>query len=143
MFTPVKHLAFAAAITCVSFPAGAQNAEPEEARTTYQITFIELADGADDRWMEILTENTNPARQVAGLPLPTVHWLVNGPWDLMLVTEMPDGMAALDSHNPRTVTAYRAALQQRMGSEAAVDALTKEMDALVAGSDRMFSHTHP
>lgn len=143
MFSPFKHLVMTAAIACVAIPAGAQNAEPEEARTSYQITFIKLADGADDRWMEILTEDTNPARAAAGLPMPTVHWLVNGPWDLMLVTEMPDGMATLDSHNPRTGTAYQAALQQRLGSEAAVEALTKEIDALVAGTDRMFSHTHP
>jgi hypothetical protein len=143
MFTPVKHLAVAAAIACISLPAGAQNAEPEEARTTYQITYVNLAPGADERWMEILSDHTNPARQAAGLPLPTVHWLVGGPWQLMLVTEMPDGMAALDSHNPRVAAAYRAALLQREGSEAAADALDKEMDGLVEDSERLFSHTHP
>ena len=113
MFAPMRTAVVAAAIACLSVPALAQDAAPEEPRTTYQISFIKLADGADDRWMEILNEHTNPARQAAGLPVPTVHWLINGRWDLMLVTQMPDGLATLDSHNPRTGAAYQAALRQR------------------------------
>jgi hypothetical protein len=61
----------------------------------------------------------------------------------MVVTRMPNGMAALDSHNPPASVSYQAALRQREGSQEAVDALGKEMDALVQNSDRFFTHTHP
>jgi hypothetical protein len=143
MHSPIKHVAAAAALMLLAIPAFAQDAEPEEPRTTYQISFIKLADGADDRWMEILNEHSNPAREAAGLPLSTVHWLVNGRWDLMVVTRMPDGMGQLDAHAPRTGVAFQNALRTRMGSQEAVDALNKEIDGLVEDSDRMFSHTHP
>jgi hypothetical protein len=139
----IKNAALAAAMAFVAVPAVAQNAEPEEPRTTYQITLVNLADGADDRWQEIMTEHTIPARQAAGLSPPTVHWLMAGPWQLMIITEMPDGLAALDAHTSRAGAAFQAALRQQMGSEAAVDALNEELDRLVEDSQRTFSHTHP
>jgi hypothetical protein len=142
MFAPIRTAAIAAAIACLPVPAIAQD-EPEEPRTSYQISLIKLADGAQDRWMEILTEHTNPAREAAGVPLPTVHWLVNGHWHLMLVSELRGGLASFYSHNPAASTAYQAALRQQLGSDAAVDALNKEVDELVEDSDRMLSHTHP
>jgi len=137
-----RHFGAAAALAFLAIPAAAQD-EPEEARTSYQITYVKFAPGADERWLEIMTEHTAPARAAAQLPPTQIHWLANGPWDVILVTEMPDGMAALDTHNPRAGAAYAAALLRREGSEAAVAALNAEMDALVADSDRVFTHTHP
>jgi hypothetical protein len=143
MFKFAKRFTIAASLVCLTIPAMAQNAEPEEARTTYQVTFLKLAPDAESRWLEIQNDHFSPAREAAGLPQPAIHYLANGPWDLMVVTRMPNGMAALDSHNPAASVAYQAALRQREGSQEAVDALGKEMDALVQNSDRFFTHTHP
>lgn len=123
-------------------PALAQ-AEPEEARTTYQVTFLKFAPGADDRWSEILDKNYAPARKAAGLPQTQVHWMMDGQWDIMLVTLLPRGMATIDAHNPPERGAVRKALVAQLGSEAAATALDAENDKLIANSMRVYTHTHP
>lgn len=135
--------AFAAtALANLVAPAVAQD-EPEEVRTSYQVTFLKFADGAGERWLEIMNDHFMPARQAAALPAPTVHWMMDGPWDLLVVTEMPDGLAALDSHNPQARVRYDAAILAQEGSEEAVTALNEEMQDLVDDSQRYYTHTHP
>ncbi|MGX7953729.1 hypothetical protein ACWPM1_14350 [Tsuneonella sp. HG249] len=126
----------------LSGPALSQ-AEPEEARTTYQVTFLKFAPGADDRWTEISEKNYAPARKTAGLPETQVHWMMDGPWDIMLVTRLPRGMATIDAHVSPERAAVRKALVAQLGSEAAADALDEENGKLIANSMRVYSHTHP
>ncbi len=137
-----KTILAATALSSLAAPVLAQD-EPEEARTSFQVTFVKFSGGAGERWLELMNDHFIPARQAAALPVPTVHWMMDGPWDLMVVTEMPDGMAALDSHNPRARVAYDAAILAQEGSEEAVTALNEEMDGLVDDSQRYLSHTHP
>jgi len=137
-----KYALAAAALFSLAAPSLAQD-EPEEARTSYQVTFVKFADGAAERWQEINNDHFMPARQAAALPAPTVHWMMDGPWDLMVVTEMPDGLAALDSHNPQGRVRYDAAILAQEGSEEAVTALQEEMQGLIDDSQRYFTHTHP
>lgn len=142
MFYKIGAAIAAASLAFAAVPAVAQS-PTEEARTTYRITFIKLKPGADDRWTELSEKYYGPATDAAKLKRPTVHWLVSGPWDLMLVQEMPRGMAALDRHEGPERTAMRQAMAKIAGSEEAAKKIRDESDTLVAESSIAFSHTHP
>ena len=138
-------LALAAACALAVAPATmafAQDA-PEEARTTYQITFLKFAPGASERWNEMQTKYYEPAAKAAGLPQTQVHWLMDGEWDIMLVRQMRRGMAAIDAHTGPERKAFEASFQTIAGSEDAAKKLNEESDRLIAGSSRFYSHTHP
>ena len=138
----LTYLTLAISAACLSASAAAQDGAEEE-RTTYQVSMLKLDDGAQDRWMEIMEKNLTPALAAAGLPAPQVHWVMAGPWDILVISEMPDGLGSLDQHVSPTGASYQAALQKQLGSEAAVEALNKELDKLVVDSQRTFTHTHP
>lgn len=142
MMRKICMAAAAASIAFAAVPAVAQN-EPEEPRTTYRIVLLKLKPGADDRWTELSQKYYGPADDAAKLKRPTIHWLVSGPWDLMLVQEMPSGMAALDKHNSAERVARRQAMAKIAGSEEAAAKIRDEADSLVAESSVVFSHTHP
>lgn len=134
--------ATAAALTAIpAAPAMAQ--EAEEARTTHRIVYVKLADGADARWAEIQETYNARAAQKAGLKPATVHWLMTGTWDLMLIIEMPNGLAALDTHNPPAQAAYNKAFVEVAGGEEAARKIRDELGALVKDSLVTYSHTHP
>lgn len=139
-YTPL--LAIATAILLSATPAVAQ--EEEEPRTTYAVTAIDLADGADDRWFEIQTDYIQPARVAAGMSEATIHWvMLADDYDIVVVAEMPGGMANLDSHAPASRVAYMEALTELVGGEAALEALGEERDTLVEKSMTLYTHTHP
>ena len=117
--------------------------EAEEARTTYEIRFLDLAPGKDGEWADMVEKHFMPARKAAGLPDIEVHWIMAGPWDIMMLLPMPGGMATMDTHNPATGAAYRAALLKQEGSEEAVSALIAKVNAMVVKADSYYSHTHP
>lgn len=121
----------------------AQTEEPEQARTTYRIVHIKLKPGADDRWTELSEKYYGPAQDAAKIKRPTIHWLVSGNWDLMLVHEMPRGMSAMDKHGSPERTAMRQAMAKIAGSEDAAKKITDESDTLIADTSITFSHTHP
>lgn len=138
----VKLMLATAACAVISVPAMAQ--EEEEPRTTYTVTMIDLADGADDRWAEIRSEYVEPAREAAGLPAQTVHWvMLNEDYDIIIVSEMPRGMASFDSHANPERAAFWAAMTEIAGSEEALEALGDEWDDLVVSSHTVYTHTHP
>lgn len=142
----LKSLTFAAAtaLALAATPALAQD-EPEEARTTYAVTMLEFADDADEnRWLEIMETYINPAREAAGMAPQAIHWaMLNEDVDIILVAEMPDGMAAFDSHAPAGRMAFVAALTDLVGGEEELEALGDEMDSLVGESNTIYTHTHP
>lgn len=132
----------AASFAFTAVPAMAQD-DAEEARTTYRIEFLKLKPGADDRWMELGAKYFGPATDAAGLKRPTIHWMMGGPWDLMLVFEMPNGMSSLDTHNPPERAAFRKAFVEVAGSVEEARKIWAEDDALVANTVVTYSHTHP
>lgn len=135
-------LAVATVISLAATPALAQ--EEEEARTTYAVTALNLADGADERWLEIQTEYIQPARIAAGMSEATIHWvMMNDDYDLIVVAEMPGGMANFDSHAPADQVAFMEALTEMVGGESALEALGEERDKLVEKSMTLYTHTHP
>lgn len=138
----IKSTLAALSIACLSVPALAQS-EPEEARTTYQVTFLKFAPGASDRWTEMMEKTYAPAAEAAGQPATEVHWLMDGEWDIMLIRPMPAGLTALDSHNPPGRVAFEKAMLMIAGSEDAMKKLNAENDKLIANSQRFYSHTHP
>lgn len=138
----LKSTVAALSIAALSVPALAQD-EPEEARTTYQITFLKFAPGADERWNEMMEKYYAPTAKAAGLPATEVHWMMDGEWDIMLVRQMPRGLTALDSHNPPERTAFETAFLRTAGSEDAAKKLNEENDKLVVDSMRFYTHTHP
>jgi hypothetical protein len=144
----IKKLCTALAVSSlalVSIPAAAQSAAApaEETRTTYRINYIKLKPGADDRWSEIRTKYAEPAAAAAKLPPAIVHWMMDGPWDLMILVPMPRGMASMDKHMSAERVAYRDAFIKVAGGEEAARKIWAEADGLIANSSTAFSHTHP
>jgi hypothetical protein len=132
----------AASFMLATLPAAAQS-EPEQPRTTYRIIYLKLKPGADDRWTELSEKYYGPAQDEAKVKRPTIHWLVTGPWDLMLIQEMPRGLATMDKHETPERTAMRKAMAKVAGGEEAAKKIFDESDALVAESSITLSHTHP
>lgn len=132
----------AASMALGAAPAFAQD-EPDEARTTYRIEYLKFKPGSGNRWNELGEKYFGPATDEAGLKRPTVHWLMGGPWDIMMVFEMPRGMASLDSHASPEQAAFRKALIKVAGSEEEAKKIWEEDEALIANSVTTFSHTHP
>ncbi len=131
----------AASLALTAAPVMAQ--DEEQARTTYRIELIKLKPGAAERWSEMGELYWGPATDKAGLPRPKVHWLMAGPWDIMLIFEMPRGLTTLDSHNPQERVAFRQAFNEIAGGEEAAKKLVEEDNALIANSMTTYSHTHP
>ena len=138
-------LALAAACALAFAPVSAAYAqdEPEEARSTFQITYLKFAPGADDRWTEMSDKYFVPAAKAAGLPATQIHWMMDGQWDIMLVRPMKRGMGTIDAHTGPERKAYEAALERIAGSADADKALNAENAKLVVESPRFYSHTHP
>lgn len=132
-------------LTLAAVPASGQTApsQTEEKRTTYRVQYIKLKPGADDRWSELRNKYYDPAATAAKLPPAQVHWMMDGPWDLMLLLEMQGGMASLDQHNSPARAAFRQAFIKIAGSEDAAKKIWDEADSLIANSNTAFSHTHP
>lgn len=139
----LKLLLAAAACTTFAVPAMAQ--EEEEPRTTYAVTTLEFADGADqNRWLEIMDTMINPAREAAGMEPETIHWvMMNDDFDIILIGNMPGGMANFDSHAPADRMAFIAALRDLAGGEEGLGAMFEEMDGLIEESHTVYTHTHP
>ena len=133
----------ATTMTLACAPAMAQTAAAEEARTTYRIVFLKLKPGSDERWSELTTKYFGPASDEAKVKRSTIHWLVAGPWDLMLVQELPRGLATLDMHETPERKAMRAAMAKIAGGEEAAKKIYAENDSLIAERSVVFSHTHP
>lgn len=132
----------AASFAFATIPAAAQT-EAEAPRTTFRIVFLKLKPGKDDRWSELSEKYYGPAQDAAKVKRPTVYWLVSGSWDLMLVQELPRGLATLDKHETPERTAMRQAMTKIAGSEDAAKKIYEESDSLVAESSTTYSHTHP
>lgn len=141
MFRKITFAIAAASVAFMAVPASAQ--EAEQARTTYRIEYLKLKPGQEQRWIEMGEKYYGPATEAAGQKHPTIHWLMSGPWDIMMVFEMPRGMAMLDSHNPPERTAWEAAFQKVAGSEDAAKKLMAEDNEIVTDTLVVYSHTHP
>ena len=132
----------AASLAMTAVPAFAQD-ETEEARTTYMIEFLRFAPDKEDKWNEMNEKYWNPAAEAAGLPVPTVHWLVDGEWNLMVVRELPRGLASFDTHASPERDRWREEYHKLVGGEEAAKAMHEENGQLIEASKRIFSHTHP
>ncbi|MEL1250103.1 hypothetical protein [Aurantiacibacter gilvus] len=142
MFNTIKITAAALALSAVALPAVAQDAE--EPRTTYSVTALEFTDDADqNRWLE-LRGMVDAARAQAGLPADTVHWvMLNEDWDILIVSEMPEGMAAFDTHGSPSRAAFIEALTELAGGEDGLEAMREEADAMIEERHTIYTHTHP
>lgn len=136
-----KTILAATALSLLATPALAQDEEP---RTTYAVTVLEFTDDADqDRWLE-MRGMVDAARAQAGLPADTVHWvMLNEDWDIMIVSEMPDGMAAFDTHGTPSRAAFVAALRELAGGAEGLEAWGEEIDAMIEERHTIYTHTHP
>lgn len=140
----IRKIAISIAAASFALSAAPTIAQDEEQpRTTYRIEFLKLKPGSEDRWVEMGEKYWGPASEAAGLPEPQVHWMMAGPWDIMMVFEMPRGMEMLDSHNPPERTAFRDAFVQIAGGEEEAKKLFAEDNEIVVNSVVTYSHTHP
>lgn len=141
MFKTIATAFAASTLAFAALPASAQDEEPP--RTTYSITFLKFDAGGADKWAEMNDKYWAPANAKAGLPAQTVHWMIDGEYDLMVVREIPRGMAAFDTHTSPERKAWYAAYVEIAGGEEAAKKLDAENQGLVKASKRFFSHTHP
>lgn len=132
-----------AAMTTFAMATPAIAQDEEQPRTTYAIEYIKLKDDGAQRWAELGEKYFAPAAKAAGLPKAQVHYLMAGPWDIMMIFTMPRGMASLDTHASPERKAFYDALVKIAGSKEEADKLLEESDALEKDSVRTFSHTHP
>ena len=88
MLKKITFIACAAAMSLAALPAAAQ--EAEEPRTTYAVTMLKFADGADEeRWLEVMTNYVNPAREASGAAPQSIHWVMMNPdYDIITVADM-------------------------------------------------------
>ena len=108
MIKMLKPALVAAAMAMAATPALAQE---EESRTTWQISAIDVADGGMERCQEIMMEHVIPAYEAEGLAPPQLHWtMMSDDWDMIVMTEVPGGMATFDSHMLASRVALRDAL---------------------------------
>lgn len=142
MLKIAKTVLAVSAFAVFATPAVAQD-EPEPPRTTYRIEYLSFVDGGANRWDEARTQYVVPARAQAGAPEQQVHWLMAGEWEIMVITEMPDGMADLDTHGSPMGQRINAAITARFANEEAATAARDEIGALVTRSMVTYSHTHP
>ncbi len=132
-----------AAATTFAFAVPAIAQDEEEPRTTYEIRFVDIAPGKQQEWFELAQKHFMPAREAAGLPPVSIHWLMTGDYDIMMLMPMPGGMATMDTHNPADGQAMWKALVAQEGSEDAVNALFAKASELTLKSKSLYSHTHP
>ena len=135
----------AASMALTAAPSWAQDDDDyvEEPRTTWELRFIDLAPGAENDFLDRIDKYWNPAREKAGMKPAKVHFLHNGKYDLMLVLEMPGGMATFDTHRSEGRMAIQKALIEIAGSEEALEKAIEDGDKLVKDTMSIFSHTHP
>lgn len=140
----IRKLAIGLAAVSMAFVAIPANAQEQEApRTTYRVEYIKLKDGSGQRWDELGQKYFGPAADAAGLERPTVHWLMAGPWDIMMIFKLPRGLASLDTHaNPEREAWYKEFVKIA-GSEEAAKKITSEVEEIEVNSVQTFSHTHP
>ena len=142
----IKKFAFGIAAATLAFtalPAMAQD-EAEPPRTTYSINFLKFATNEDaDKWSELNDKYWAPAAEAAGLPAQTVHWMLDGEYQLMVIRPLPGGMASFDTHGSPERKAWLDAYTKIAGGEAARDKLEEDNKGLVIDGKRFFSHTHP
>ncbi len=132
----------AASVALLAVPATAQ--DEEEPRTTWRVLLIDVADDGMGRWQEIVMDHIIPAQEAAGVPVAQLHWIAaNDDWEMIVLNEMPRGMAAFDTHaNPERAALF-AALVEQEGSEEAVEALFDELNSLEVKTKSFFTHSHP
>ncbi|MBX7540297.1 hypothetical protein [Qipengyuania sphaerica] len=141
MFKKIAIACAAASMAITAAPIIAQDAE--EARTTYRLEYINFAPGGAEKWNEAMTTYVNPARAELGMPAQEVHWLMAGDWEILIVTEMPRGMAMLDRHQAGQFANLEKNIVGRIGSEEKAKAMREEIDGMITSRMVTYSHTHP
>lgn len=131
-----------ASLAFTAAPVTAQN-EPEEARTTYTVEFLRFEPDKAETWTEMREKYWVPAAKAAGLPVPTVHWMMDGEWDLMVIREIPRGMASFDRHGSPEGERWNEEFLKLVGGEEAAAALRGKNGQLIEASASYFTHTHP
>ena len=132
----------AAAFMLTATPAYAQDAE-EPPRTTYRIQLLNFSPGGSAQWSEVMDTYVNPTREELGMPKQEVHWLMAGQWEVMIITEMPRGLAVLDQHQGPRMQRLNEAIVAKFGSEEEAKAMREKIDASITGQMVTYSHTHP
>ncbi|HSM52915.1 MAG TPA: hypothetical protein VK839_01885 [Erythrobacter sp.] len=140
----IRKLTIALAAASFAFTAApAISQDNEQPRTTYSIEFLRFAPDKADTWTEMNDKYWAPAAKNAGLKPAQVHWLMDGEWDLMVVREIPRGLAAFDTHASPERAAWQAEFLKLVGGEEAAKKMREEQGQLIDASMRFFSHTHP
>ena len=138
-------IVLAAALASPSSPAEAQSAiEPklrENARYIDVTSWKFVPNGtarAKDIWHDIYL----PAMREAGIPMPIVLHPDSGEWDMVILFPLPGGYSDLQYTNISPSDAkWWSLVQRKLGTEKA-DAVSVEMEMLIARKDRYFAHEH-
>lgn len=131
----------ALALFTIGTPVAAQ--AEEQPQTTDQLIFVKLKPSPYPRWRELFEKYFAPAQAASDIPADEVHEFNSGHWDLMIKTEMLEGLAGQDTHGSPYRAAFMAKAIELAGSMEQLLAIGEEMDAMVVDRERYFTHTHP
>lgn len=93
---------------------------------------------AKDIWHNIYL----PAMREAGTPLPTILHPDTGDWDMVLLFPLPGGFSDLQYTNVSPADAKWWSVVERKLGAAKAEALSIEMEKLIARKQRYLAHEH-
>ena len=140
-------MGLASGVVCTSF-YGQGAAQSIEARRIpnarfVRIEMIKFKPGAEDRAFELEEKYIDPARKQSGTwPLAEYH-TQTGPWDRIVVSELPGGLADVEWQTSSQQAKFLSAVSRIAGTKEQALAIIKEWDSLVQRRESEIGHYHP
>lgn len=138
-------LASGLACTSLSVQAVAQSIEARRIPNArfVRIEMIKFKPGGEDRAFELEEKYIDPARKQCGIwPLAEYH-TQTGPWDRMVISELPGGLSDVEWQVSSQQAKFLAALSKIAGTKEQALAILKEWDSLVERRESEIGHYHP
>lgn len=131
--------------TSVTTPTVAQSIEARRIPNAHfvRIEMIKFKPGGEDRAFELEDKYIDPARKLSGIwPLAEYH-TQTGPWDRLVVYELPGGLAEVEWQVSSQQANFLSALSSVAGSKEKALAIVGEWDSLVERRETEIGHYHP
>jgi hypothetical protein len=128
-----------------SVPAGAQSIEARRIPNArfVRIEMIKFKPGGEDRAFELEDKYIDPARKQSGIwPLAEYH-TQTGPWDRIVVYDLPGGLADVEWQVSSQQAKFLSALSRIAGTKERAIAIMAEWDSLVERREDEIGHYHP
>ena len=143
--TIVATLAAAAGVALLGSSQPAQDAEGKkwEGAAWYQVIYTDYHDHRAQEATEIIRDYFYPATQASGTQAPRVLEFETGPWDRMIVFELPGGPGDLEWRIHPDDVKWMEAIAEEVGSFEAAEELWNRYLACVARSETHIARERP